>query len=163
MSGRDLFSVSSLAISGLVAAVYTVATIMFAPISYGYIQVRIAEAFTVLPFILPQAVFGLFVGCVFANMAGGFGIIDVVLGSAATLLAGVVTSAMPNVYLAALPPVVVNMLIVGGYLSHIMGVPFPVTAFYVGIGQVVACYFLGVPLTILLEKRMKKGGDIPAR
>ena len=87
-SPKELFSVRSLALSGLVAALYAVTTILFAPISYGYVQVRISEALTVLPFFFPQAVFGIFVGCLFANLFGGFGILDVVLGSAATLLAG---------------------------------------------------------------------------
>jgi len=162
-SPKELFSVRSLALSGLVAALYAVTTILFAPISYGYVQVRISEALTVLPFLFPQAVFGLFVGCLFANLFGGFGILDVVLGSAATLLAGIVSSAMPTVYLAALPPVLVNMVIVGGYLSFILDLPFPLCAMYVGIGQFIACYLLGVPLTLLLGKRIKAGGEDPAR
>ena len=109
MRDRGLFSVRSLAVSGLVAAVYAVVTLLFAPLSYGQIQVRVSEALTVLPFLLPQAVPGLFVGCFIANFIGGFGIIDVVLGSFATLIAALITAWMPNVYLAALPPVVVNM------------------------------------------------------
>lgn len=124
-SPKELFSVRSLALSGLVAALYAVTTILFAPISYGYIQVRISEALTVLPFLFPQAVFGLFVGCLFANLFGGFGILDVVLGSGATLLAGIISSAMPNVYLAALPPVLVNMVIVGGIFRLFWTFPFP--------------------------------------
>lgn len=163
VSPKELFSVRSLVLSGLVAALYAVTTVMFAPISYGYIQVRISEALTVLPFLFPQAVFGLFVGCLFANLFGGFGILDVVLGSAATLLAAVISSAMPTIYLAALPPVLVNMGIVGGYLSFILDVSFPLCALYVGIGQFVACYLLGVPLTLLLRERMRTGGEDPAR
>ena len=152
----------SLAVSGLVAAVYAVVTLLFAPISYGQIQVRISEALTVLPYIMPQAVPGLFIGCFIANFIGGFGVLDVILGSSATLIAALLTARMPNVYLAALPPVVVNMAVVGGYLSVIMDVPFLACAMYVGLGQVAACYFLGVPLVLLLERRMKKGGNDPA-
>lgn len=163
MRDRGLFSVRSLAVSGLVAAVYAVVTLLFAPLSYGQIQVRVSEALTVLPFLLPQAVPGLFVGCFIANFIGGFGIIDVVLGSFATLIAALITAWMPNVYLAALPPVVVNMLVVGGYLSYILDVPFLLCAMYIGLGQVAACYFLGVPLVLLLQRRMKKGGKNPAR
>ncbi len=80
---KDLLAPRSLAVSGLVAAAYAVVTILFAPISYGHIQVRISEALTVLPFLFPQAVPGLFIGCLIANFAGGFGILDVVLGSGA--------------------------------------------------------------------------------
>lgn len=163
VSPKELLSVRSLALSGLVAALYAVTTVMFAPISYGYIQVRISEALTVLPFLFPQAVFGLFVGCLFANLFGGFGILDVVLGSAATLLAALISSAMPTICLAAFPPVLVNMGIVGGYLSFLLDVPFPLCALHVGIGQFVSCYLFGIPLTLLLSKRIRTGGKDPAR
>lgn len=149
-----LFSVRSLSISGLVAAAYVVATLLFAPLSYGYVQVRISEALSVLPFILPESVLGLFVGCLFANLIGGFGLLDVLLGSGATLLAGAISVAMPTAWLAALPPVIVNALVVGGYLSFILDVPFLLCAMYVGAGQAVACYLLGVPLVLLLRDRL---------
>lgn len=159
---HDLLRPRSLAVSGLVAAAYAVVTVLFAPISYGYIQVRISEALTVLPFLFPQAVPGLFVGCLIANFAGGFGILDVVLGSGATLIAAVLTALMPNVWLASVPPVVVNMAVVGGCLSFLLEIPFLLCALYVGLGQVIACCFLGIPLVLLLERRMKKGGNGPA-
>lgn len=149
-----LFSVRSLSISGLVAAAYVVATLLFAPLSYGYVQVRISEALSVLPFILPESVLGLFVGCLFANLIGGFGLLDVLLGSGATLLAGAISVTMPTAWLAALPPVIVNALVVGGYLSFILDVPFLLCAMYVGVGQAVACYLLGVPLVLLLRDRL---------
>jgi len=159
---KDLLAPRSLAVSGLVAAAYAVVTVLFAPISYGHIQVRISEALTVLPFLFPQAVPGLFIGCLIANFAGGFGILDVALGSGATLIAAVLTAKMPNVWLASVPPVAVNMAVVGGYLSFLLDIPFLLCALYVGLGQIVACCFLGIPLVLLLERRMKKGGTGPA-
>jgi uncharacterized membrane protein len=159
---NDLLAPRSLAVSGLVAAAYAVVTLLFAPISYGHIQVRVSEALTVLPFLFPQAIPGLFVGCLIANFAGGFGILDVVLGSGATLTAAVLTAMMPNVWLASVPPVAVNMAVVGGYLSFLLDIPFLLCALYVGLGQLVACCFLGIPLVLLLERRMKKGGNGPA-
>ena len=151
---NDLLAPRSLAVSGLVAAAYAVVTLLFAPISYGHIQVRVSEALTVLPFLFPQAIPGLFVGCLIANFAGGFGILDVVLGSGATLTAAVLTAMMPNVWLASVPPVAVNMAVVGGYLSFLLDIPFLLCALYVGLGQLVACCFLGIPLVLLLERRM---------
>ncbi|NLM71057.1 MAG: QueT transporter family protein [Synergistaceae bacterium] len=148
--------------SGLVAAVYAVATILFAPLSFGYVQIRVSEALTVLPFILPQAVFGLFIGCLFANLLCGLGLIDVLLGSGSTLIAAIISSAMPSAWLAALPPVIVNSLVVGGYLSFIMGAPFIICAGHVALGQTVACFLLGVPLTKVLRSRIERGGDDPA-
>ncbi len=139
-------------LAAMIAGVYALLCIAFAPISYGAVQVRIAEALTLLPFLLPEAIPGLFVGCLIANFAGGFGLIDVLFGSLATLIAAVLTRRMPNRIMAAVPPVVVNALIVGGYLSVLLDLAFLPTALYVGLGQAVACFCLGVPLLHLLEK-----------
>ena len=54
--------------AALIAAVYVVLTLVFAPFSYGEIQVRISEALTILPFFTPAAIPGLFVGCILANL-----------------------------------------------------------------------------------------------
>ena len=77
--------------SALIAALYTGLTFVLAPISFGPVQFRVSEALTLLPFCLPEAVPGLFIGCLISNMLGGFGIIDIVLGSAATLAAAWIT------------------------------------------------------------------------
>ncbi len=142
--------------AGVIAALYAVVTIAFAPMSYGPIQVRISEALTVLPFLIPEAVPGLFLGCALANFFGEFGLIDVVFGSASTLIAAFLSSRMKTVILASIPPVVINMLVVGGYLSVITGMSFAYAALYVGIGEAVSCIALGVPLTLLLSKRFPK-------
>ena len=73
--------------AAIIAAVYVVLTIIFAPISYGQVQVRISEALTVLPYFTPAAIPGLFIGCIIANIYGGAGIIDIIFGSLATLFA----------------------------------------------------------------------------
>ena len=92
----------------MIAALYAALTIALAPISFGPVQFRVAEALTLLPFFMPEAIPGLFIGCLLANFTGGFGIIDIVFGSAATLLAAWLTYEMPNMWLAAIPPVIVN-------------------------------------------------------
>ncbi len=161
-TGEDLFSIRSLVLSGLVAAAYAVVTVLLAPVSYGPLQFRVSEALTVLPFFLPQSVPGLFLGCLVANLWGGFGVLDVVFGSAATLLAAVMTSRMPNIWLAALPPVLVNALLVGGYLSFLLKIPFWTCALYIGTGQAAVCFFLGIPLAFFIRRRMEKGGGDPS-
>ncbi|MBD3258827.1 hypothetical protein GF377_10365 [candidate division GN15 bacterium] len=84
-------TLKEIALAGLIAAVYTVLGLVFLPISFGVYQVRIAEAITVLPFLTRAAVPGLFIGCMLANVFGGLGWQDIVLGSLITLLAAVVT------------------------------------------------------------------------
>lgn len=135
----------------MIAALYAAVTILFEPISYGMYQVRISEALTLLPALWPEAVPGLFAGCLIANIFGGNGLIDVVLGSLATLAAAALTRFAPNKFLAATAPVVVNAAVVGVYLSFLLNMPFILSIFYVGCGEAIACYALGIPLLRLLE------------
>lgn len=154
---RCFFSPGSMARAALIAAAYVLLVVFFAPLSYGPVQVRIAEALTLLPWLWVEAIPGLFLGCLIANLFGGFGLIDVIFGSAATLAAALMTRLMPNKFLAALPPVAVNALVVGGYLSVLTEVSFPFAAMYVAVGQAIACYALGLPLLSALEKRFPGG------
>lgn len=139
--------------AAMIGAVYALLTILFAPISYGMIQVRIAEMLMVLPYFTPAAVPGLFVGCLIANIYGGHGILDIVFGSLATLLSAYLVLKISNRYLVPLPPVIINALVVGMILHLVLGVPFYLAAAWVGAGQLLACYGLGLPLLLLLEKQ----------
>ncbi|MEA2031126.1 MAG: QueT transporter family protein [candidate division Zixibacteria bacterium] len=85
------FSTRELALAGLVAAVYAVLSLAFQPISFGVYQVRIAEALTVIPFLTAAAIPGLFIGCLLANILGGMGWLDIVIGPLITLFAGILT------------------------------------------------------------------------
>ena len=125
-------------------------------------QVRIAEALTVLPFIFPVTIPGLFIGCLISNILSPYGPIDMVFGSLATLIAAYLTSKMPNRYLAGLPPVIVNAVIVGGLITYSIAQEgaatvstFFVTAGQIGFGQIIACYVIGLPLLVVMEKYIK--------
>lgn len=143
--------------TAVIAGVYAAITALLAPISYGPLQVRVSEALTVLPFVSAPAVPGLFLGCLLANLLGGFGWQDVVFGSLATLLAALATRKLRGMgappWLAPLPPVVVNAVVVPAYLRVLFGLPYWATAAQILIGQVVACYGLGLPLLTLLRRR----------
>lgn len=140
---------------GIVAASYTAVTVLFLPISYGPIQVRVSEALTVLPYVSPSSIWGLGLGCMLANVFGGYGVYDIVFGSMATLGAGLLTRMMPSPYLAPVPPVFVNALVVGAYLSVLTGFPLPMAVLYVGLGEAVACFALGLPLLLFILRRGK--------
>ncbi|MFZ5943094.1 MAG: QueT transporter family protein [Bacillota bacterium] len=135
----------------LIAAIYAALTIGLAPLSYNFVQLRVSEALTILPFLMPQSILGLFIGCAIANIYSGLGIYDIVFGSLATLLAAYLTRKMPNKWLAPLPPVVINALVIGYMWSFFSDMPFYLTAGYVALGQIGACYLLGLPLLHLLE------------
>ena len=139
-----------------IAAVYAVLTIFFAPISSGQFQVRVAEALTVLPFFTAAAIPGLFVGCLIANIFVGQGFSDMLIGPLATLLAAFLTAKMPSKYLAPLPPIFINAVYVGVLLFYVAKLPIAPTVLLVAAGELIACYGLGFPLMLLIEKHKKR-------
>ena len=150
--------VKYITMSAVIAAIYAALTILLAPISYGPMQVRISEAMTVLPYMFPQAIPGLYVGCMVANIWGGLGPIDIFGGSAITLLAALLTYWLRRFrkpWLAPVPPVVLNALGVGYYLHIIIGMPLWISIGWVVLGQAIACFGLGLPLLYAIQKRKK--------
>lgn len=257
--------------AGLIAAVYATLGLAFQPVSFGVYQIRVAEALTVLPFLTPAAIPGLFIGCMLANVFGGLGFQDIVFGSLITLAAafltrlvyymgqsklnsvlallpvillwlgaitllsqngiswpfviiaiasvpisilaaklkvsaatsgtvimilrllslGLVAFALylvvlpiettiyligiaallaawlmtwmlaliwfrgenPNVLIAPLPPVILNAFGVSIYLAPILGFNYWFSVQMIGVGQLIACYLLGLPLLRFLQKR----------
>ncbi len=140
----------------VIAAVYTALTLLLMPLSYGVMQIRVAEALTVLPALTPAAVPGLFVGCLVANMLGPNGVIDMILGSAATLLAAIGSYKLRSKpLLVPLPPVLANGLIVGAMLYYVYSVPVSLWAciLWVALGEAAACYGIGLPLLKYMGKR----------
>ena len=137
---KKLLTTRSLCLSAVIAALYAALTLLLAPISYGDWQCRLSEALTMLPMLMPQAVPGLFVGCILANLLGpSAGIFDIVFGSLATLIAALGTWYFrKNKWLAAVCPVIANGVIVGLVLSLSFNLPFPLTALQVAAGEAVA-------------------------
>lgn len=141
---------------GIIAAIYALLTLMLAPISFGPMQLRVSEALCVLPFFTPSAVPGLFIGCLIANLLGSsFGLLDIIIGSLATLAAAFVTSKIKNKWLVPLPSVVLNAFLVGLVLFIELDMPYFINVLYVGVGQAVACYGIGMPLLFVLNRNKK--------
>ncbi|AGB40702.1 putative membrane protein [Halobacteroides halobius DSM 5150] len=139
---------------GILAAIYTVITLLFAPISYGQIQVRISEALTLLPFYFgPWAAIGLWIGCMIANIFGGLGLIDIIFGSLLTLIAGLLATRAHNKWTAGLYPVLINGLGVALILKFTIGLPYWITSLYVGLGEAISVYIIGIPLVGYLAEK----------
>lgn len=153
---KKVFTVRFMAEAGVIAALYFVLTIAVAPLSYGQLQIRVSEALCVLPFFTPAAIPGLFVGCILANTFSVLGVFDIVFGSLATLLAALITYKIKNKWLLPLPSVIVNAFAVGALLYFLAEFPFWISAAYVGAGQAIACYALGMPLFFILDKHKNK-------
>lgn len=141
--------------SAMIASIYVVLTLVFAPFSFGEVQIRVSEALTILPFFTPAAIPGLFIGCLVGNILGGALLPDIIFGSLATLIGAVGSYLIrKNRYLVPLPPIMANTLIVPFVLKYGYGValPIPFMMATVGIGEVVSCGVLGLIIMTALSK-----------
>ncbi len=156
------FTVRELTLAAMVAALYAVMCYFgdVFGLTFGPVQFRFAEALTVLPFLFPCTVPGLFLGCLIANLLSPYGPLDIVVGSLATLIAALWTSKVPNRFLAPLPPVVCNAVLVGftiawtevGGFTSALPMAWLVNGLSVGVGELCVCVALGSLLLYLLPR-----------
>lgn len=169
-------SVLRIARGAIIAAAYIGLVAISPMISFGAIQFRIAEALTILPFFWPEAIFGVTIGCLASNLIFGLGIVDMTFGTLATFLAAVITWQLGKtkyIWLGALPPIILNAVIVGFYLpvlvmpdavlngfgafsnvfSKFQLAPFAAQAGFIAIGEIVSVGIIGVILAYALNKR----------
>ena len=144
--------------AAMIAAIYVVLTVFINAfnLANGAIQLRISEALTVLPVFTPAAIPGLFVGCIVGNILGGAILPDIIFGSIATLIGAFFTYQLRNKnrFLAPLPPIIANTVIVPFVLRYGYGVelPIPFMMLTVGVGEVVGCGVLGLVLYTALNR-----------
>ena len=149
---KSHFTTRQLTTAAIIAAVYAVLTIFLPIPQYGAVQLRVAEAMTLLPFLFPEAIPGLAVGCFIATLSSPF-VLDWLVGTSATLISAIWVSKMKNKWLTPIPPVLCNAVLVGAeiaWLSMGDGAPFLAAfgfnALTVGLGELIACAALGLPL-----------------
>lgn len=150
---NEKFTTKNLTRAAMIAALYTVLTLLLQPISFGQFQFRISEALTLLPLLLPEAIPGLTAGCLLANLLGGAVWFDVAFGTIATLLSALATRRLRRKpQLAAAMPALFNGMIVGpivyfGYVwapgSAVMPLVLAATVASVAAGEIAVCYTLG--------------------
>jgi len=145
-------SMKDLVRGALIAAIYVVLCIALQPISYGAIQLRVAEALSVLPILYKEAVPGIFVGVLLANIFGGLGLADIVVGSLTSLLAAYLTYRFRNSLLAYLSPVVLNAVFISLYLHALANLPYWITVLSIGASQAIVVFALGYPLVRFLRR-----------
>ena len=147
-----------IALNGLIAGLYAVVTILTASFAYGNIQFRIAEALCPLVALEPSLTIGLTLGCLIANLFSTVSVLDIVIGTAATLLACLLTTRIKKPWLAPLPTILVNAVMVGAMLSWLY---MPSEQFWygllvfggeVGAGEAAVLYVLGIPLYYAMKK-----------
>lgn len=147
--------------AAMVAALYVVLTFLSNAfgLASGAIQIRISEALTILPYFTPAAVPGLFIGCLLSNVLTGCALFDILFGSLATLLGAVGTRILrKRKWIAPIPPIISNMIIVPLVLTYVYEIPggIPYLMLTVGIGEVISCGVLGLLLFSVLSKYRTK-------
>ena len=147
-----------IALNGIVAGLYAAITILTASFAYGNIQFRISEALMMLLLFEPSLTVGLTIGCLIANLFSTVSVLDIVIGTAATLLACLLTTRIKKPWLAPLPTILVNAVMVGAMLSWLY---MPSEQFWygllvfggeVGAGEAAVLYVLGIPLYYAMKK-----------
>ena len=142
--------------AAMIAAIYVVLTMLGASFAFGEVQIRFSEALTILPAITPAGIPGVFLGCLISNILGGAILPDIIFGSIATLIGALFTWQLRNKskYLAPVPPIIANALIVPFILKYGYAVPLtiPFMMLTVGLGEVISCGVLGMILYTALNK-----------
>ncbi|MCL2055756.1 MAG: QueT transporter family protein [Oscillospiraceae bacterium] len=163
-------STKKLVYIAMIAAVYTALCLALPFISYGPLNIRIAEALALLPVFSPIGVWGVTLGCFLANLTGFFtganilGAPDILFGTAATFIAALLSRRWRGIRVhglpvaAVLPPVLINALVIGVELAFVTTVPgesfvtaFAVNAIWVGMGQLISCGIIGLVMVKTLE------------
>ncbi|MDO5085594.1 MAG: QueT transporter family protein [Erysipelotrichaceae bacterium] len=162
-------NVKTMAYSAIIAALYTAVSLAIAPLTFGNIQIRFAEALTLLPILAPSTIVGITLGCGLTNLFGAMlginplGHADVFIGTAATFVACLLSIYYRNHKVKGVPvisvmmPVVINALIIGAELAYVimpqsLFVGFITFGSAVFVGQFIACVIIGVPLLNYIDK-----------
>ena len=142
-----------IALNGVVAGLYAAITILTASFAYGDIQFRIADAMCLLVVLEPSLTVGLTLGCVIATVS----VLDIVVGSAATLIGCLLTARMKKTWLLPLPTILANAVLVGAMLAFVLTpetfwLGFALKGAQVAAGEIAVLYVLGVPLYLFMKK-----------
>lgn len=161
MKNKHNHAVSYLTRGAMIAALYVALTYLSAifGLSSGAIQFRLSEALTILPILMPEAIPGLFVGCILSNILTGCALWDIIFGSVATLIGCIGTRLLKNIprkfkWFATLPPILSNAVIVPFVLIYTYGSPdsYIFLSATVALGEIVCAGVLGSLLYFSLSK-----------
>lgn len=158
----------NIAKQSMIAAIYTVMGLVMSPITFGAVQARVSEALTLLPVFGFANVTGVTIGCFLTNLIGFFtganilGYLDIIFGTLATLVSAILSYLFRNIrfnglpVLSAIPPIILNAVVVGWELCIVVNSGFNTTVFIaqavsVAIGQIISCLGLGLALVKFID------------
>ena len=139
---------------GVMTALYVAATLACSSLAYGQVQFRVSELLMLLCFLNKDYIISMTLGCVLVNLFSPLGLVDVVFGTCATLIAALLiyhTRKKLGLAVVSLFPVISNGIIVGAELTYLFQeAPFYVNAGFVALGEFVCVTILGVTVMSVL-------------
>ena len=105
--------------NALIAAIYYVLTIILGGFAFNDVQFRISEILLFLIFFRKDFVIGVTLGCLLANLHSPLQPWDVIFGTLATLLSGVLIALVKTI-LGCIWPTIINVVVVGLMLHIIL-------------------------------------------
>jgi uncharacterized membrane protein len=167
------FTTLMLCRAGVIAALYVALTVVFGPFAFGSVttfgifEIRPSEALTILPLFFVEAIPGLYVGCMLANLASAYSVFDIFLGSLATLIAAALTygagrlikNNLLKVIVGGFFPIICNAFIIPAVMI-LAGTPDVVYWYSFAtmiLNEGVWIYVLGIPLFYAILSLQKKG------
>ena len=146
-----------IALNGVIAGLYAAVTILTASFAYGNIQFRIADALCVLVVLEPSLTIGLTLGCLIANIFSTVSALDIVIGTAGTLLGCLLAAKVRKDWLVPVPVILANAVLVGAMLAYVLTPNALLQGFLINggevlLGEAAVLYALGVPLLLFFRK-----------
>ena len=124
-----------IALNGVVAGLYAAITILTASFAYGNIQFRIADALCVLVVLEPTLTVGLTLGCLISNIFSTVSALDIVIGTAGTLLGCLLAARVKKDWLVPVPIMLANAVLVGAMLAYVLTPTALVQGFFINGGE----------------------------
>ncbi len=152
MSNKTVLKIAQ---NGIVGAIYFLLCFLLQSISFGTIQVRIAEILGLLCFFRPDFIIGVTLGCFLANLQSTLGWPDILIGTVATLIScTLIAFASPSLLIACLYPIAINAFVVGAELCWLLDIPWS-EYFYqsgmVGAGETISM-IIGYAFFMLMKR-----------
>lgn len=148
-----------IATMALIAASYSVMTLVLGEFGYSWIQMRLSEVLTPLPILMGfPAVAGLTIGCIIANVFSPVGLPDMVFGPLLTFFAATLSwkFSFDRKIMACIYPVLVNAFGVSAYISSFYGVPYAMSVGTIAFGELITAVIVGYPLLIAIERTLSR-------
>lgn len=138
----------------LIASTYTVLSLVFYFLTYELVQFRIAEVLLILVYFNPYNAIGIIIGTIITNAMSPFGMIDVLVGTSATIVSILFMLILKrNKIISLLSPIIVNGIFIGLLLNILLETPLYLSISSVMLGEAVVIYFLALPVYLYLKKR----------